>query len=175
MEKTCRRGRRGGFASSMRPPTRPRKKNLKVAAGTQRRPSPQLQFENRQAHPRRCDRRCVPRCAFTGSMAGPIWHRGDQGKHRSRTPNSQTGITTFWLCGDHICEQHVHNIDHRQLDHAGPSGQVLGHGCPSAIGGQIGRNLGQFCWLNTNMPTVSVATPIAGQVKRGMVLYQRSP
>src|SRR5258708_14562187 len=41
---------------------------------------------------------------------GPIWHRGDQGSTELER-QIHNWYHYIWLSGDHICEQHVHNLD----------------------------------------------------------------
>jgi predicted dehydrogenase len=41
---------------------------------------------------------------------GPIWHRGEQGSTELEK-QIRNWYHYIWLCGDHICEQHVHNLD----------------------------------------------------------------
>src|SRR5258708_25275294 len=41
---------------------------------------------------------------------GPIWHRGDQGSTELER-QIRNWYHYIWLSGDHICEQHVHNLD----------------------------------------------------------------
>ena len=41
---------------------------------------------------------------------GPIWHRGDVGSTELER-QIRNWYHYIWLCGDHVCEQHVHNLD----------------------------------------------------------------
>src|SRR5437016_5336362 len=41
---------------------------------------------------------------------GPIWHRGDRGDTELER-QIYNWYHYIWLSGDHICEQHVHNLD----------------------------------------------------------------
>jgi len=41
---------------------------------------------------------------------GPIWHRGDHGD-TDLERQIRNWYHYIWLSGDHICEQHVHNLD----------------------------------------------------------------
>jgi myo-inositol 2-dehydrogenase/D-chiro-inositol 1-dehydrogenase len=84
------------------------KKNLKIAAGTQRRHRPSYIETVKRIHD--------GAIGDVGSLrmywvnGGPIWHRGDQGSTELER-QVRNWYHYIWLCGDHICEQHVHNID----------------------------------------------------------------
>jgi myo-inositol 2-dehydrogenase/D-chiro-inositol 1-dehydrogenase len=85
-----------------------KQKNLKVAAGTQRR--------HRPSYIETVKRIQGGEIGEVGSLrmywvnGGPIWHRGDQGATELEK-QVRNWYHYIWLCGDHICEQHVHNLD----------------------------------------------------------------
>ena len=92
-----------------------KKKNLKVAAGTQRRHRPSYIETINRIHDGMIGDVADVRAYWVNG--GPIWWDGDKARY-----NQKVGETTLekqlnnwyhyiWLCGDHICEQHVHNID----------------------------------------------------------------
>ncbi len=85
-----------------------RKKNLKVAAGTQRRHQKSYIETIKRIHDGDIGDIVTLRAYWVNT--GPIWHRGEKGE----TPLEQQIYNWYhyvWLSGDHICEQHVHNLD----------------------------------------------------------------
>lgn len=83
-------------------------KNLKVAAGTQRRhQAPYIETIKRIKDGAIGDVLALRAYWVNG---GPIWHRGDNGA-TDLEKQIRNWYHYIWLCGDHICEQHVHNID----------------------------------------------------------------
>jgi myo-inositol 2-dehydrogenase/D-chiro-inositol 1-dehydrogenase len=84
------------------------RKNLKVAAGTQRRHRPSYIETIKRIHDGAIGNVIALRVYWVNG--GPIWHRGDQGA-TDLEKQVRNWYHYIWLCGDHICEQHVHNID----------------------------------------------------------------
>lgn len=84
------------------------KKNLKVAAGTQRRHRPSYIQTIKQLHDGKIGDITALRTYWVNG--GPIWHRGDVGS-TDLERQIRNWYHYVWLCGDHICEQHVHNLD----------------------------------------------------------------
>ena len=85
-----------------------KKKGLKVAAGTQRRhQAGYVETVKRLKDGAIGDVTCLRAYWVNG---GPIWHRGDRGA-TALEKQIRNWYHYIWLCGDHICEQHVHNID----------------------------------------------------------------
>ena len=85
-----------------------KKKNLKVAAGTQRRhQAPYIETVKRIQDGAIGDVVAMRAYWVNG---GPIWHRGERGDSEIEQ-QIRNWYHYIWLCGDHICEQHVHNID----------------------------------------------------------------
>jgi len=88
-----------------------KRKNLKVAAGTQRRHRPSYIETVKRIHGGEIGDVTALRAYWVNS--GPIWHRTEQ--EAKATTELERQIRNWyhyiWLCGDHICEQHVHNID----------------------------------------------------------------
>ncbi len=96
-----------------------KEKNLKVAAGTQRRHQAGYIETIKRIHDGAIGDVVTLRVYWVNG--GPIWHYGDPGEPLSHY-GQQVGDTDLdkqlnnwyhyiWLCGDHICEQHVHNLD----------------------------------------------------------------
>lgn len=88
-----------------------KKKNLKVAAGTQRRHQAGYIETIKRIHDGAIGDVTDLRAYWVNS--GPIWHRAEM--EAKATNDLERQIRNWyhyiWLCGDHICEQHVHNID----------------------------------------------------------------
>lgn len=85
-----------------------KKKNLKVAAGTQRRH--QAGYIETIS---RIKDGAIGDISFLRAYwvnGGPIWHRGDKGDSDLER-QVRNWYHYIWLSGDHICEQHVHNLD----------------------------------------------------------------
>ncbi len=85
-----------------------KQKNLKVAAGTQRRHQ-QGYIETIKRIKDGAIGDVVSLRAYWVN-GGPIWHRGDKGANDLER-QIRNWYHYIWLCGDHICEQHVHNLD----------------------------------------------------------------
>jgi myo-inositol 2-dehydrogenase / D-chiro-inositol 1-dehydrogenase len=85
-----------------------KKKNLKVAAGTQRRHRPSYIETIKRIHDGAIGEVVTLRAYWVNG--GPIWHRGEQGSTELEK-QLRNWYHYIWLCGDHICEQHVHDID----------------------------------------------------------------
>lgn len=85
-----------------------KKKNLKVAAGTQRRHRPSYIETIKRIHDGEIGDVTALRVYWVNG--GPIWHRGDHGQ-TDLEKQIRNWYHYIWLCGDHICEQHVHNLD----------------------------------------------------------------
>jgi predicted dehydrogenase len=84
------------------------KKNLKVAAGTQRRHRPSYIEAVKRVQDGAIGNVVALRAYWVNG--GPIWHRGDVGATELEK-QVHNWYHYIWLCGDHVCEQHVHNID----------------------------------------------------------------
>jgi predicted dehydrogenase len=85
-----------------------KKRGLKVAAGTQRRHRPSYIETVKRIHDGAIGEIRDLRAYWVNG--GPIWHRGDHGETELER-QIRNWYHYIWLCGDHICEQHVHNID----------------------------------------------------------------
>ena len=84
------------------------KKGLKVAAGTQRRHQAPYIDTIKRIQDGAIGEVIALRAYWVNG--GPIWHRGDKGES-ALEKQIFNWYHYVWLCGDHICEQHVHNID----------------------------------------------------------------
>lgn len=85
-----------------------KKKNLKVAAGTQRRHQPSYIETIKRIQGGEIGDVITLRAYWVNG--GPIWHRGERG-NSALEKQIYNWYHYIWLSGDHICEQHVHNID----------------------------------------------------------------
>ena len=88
-----------------------KKKNLKVAAGTQRRHQKGYIETVKRIQDGAIGEIAEMRAYWVNG--GPIWHRAAE--EAKATNDLERQIANWyhyiWLCGDHICEQHVHNLD----------------------------------------------------------------
>ncbi|HBB91309.1 MAG TPA: hypothetical protein DC042_06235 [Bacteroidales bacterium] len=86
-------------------------KGLKVAAGTQRRHQAGYIETIKQIHDGAIGDIVALRAYWVNG--GPIWHRAKEEAEAKTEMEKQirNWYHYIWLCGDHICEQHVHNID----------------------------------------------------------------
>ena len=83
-------------------------KGLKVAAGTQRRHQASYVDTVKRIQDGAIGDIVTMRAYWVNG--GPIWHRGDNGS-TALEKQIRNWYHYIWLCGDHICEQHVHNLD----------------------------------------------------------------
>jgi myo-inositol 2-dehydrogenase / D-chiro-inositol 1-dehydrogenase len=83
-------------------------KGLKVAAGTQRRHQAGYIETIKRLQDGAIGDIIMLRAYWVNG--GPIWHRGDHGD-TALERQIRNWYHYIWLCGDHICEQHVHNLD----------------------------------------------------------------
>jgi myo-inositol 2-dehydrogenase / D-chiro-inositol 1-dehydrogenase len=84
------------------------KKGLKVAAGTQRRHQAGYIDTIKRIHDGAIGDVVAMRAYWVNG--GPIWHRGLNGE-TDLEKQINNWYHYIWLSGDHICEQHVHNLD----------------------------------------------------------------
>jgi myo-inositol 2-dehydrogenase / D-chiro-inositol 1-dehydrogenase len=84
------------------------KKGLKVAAGTQRRHQAGYIETIKRIQDGAIGDLSFMRAYWVNN--GPIWHRGERGES-DLEKQIYNWYHYIWLCGDHICEQHVHNLD----------------------------------------------------------------
>ena len=85
-----------------------KQKNLKVAAGTQRRHQAGYIETIKRLKDGAIGDIVTLRAYWVNG--GPIWHRGEQGS-TDLERQIRNWYHYIWLSGDHICEQHVHNLD----------------------------------------------------------------
>lgn len=85
-----------------------KQKGLKVAAGTQRRHQASYIETIKRIQDGAIGDVVTLRAYWVNG--GPIWHRGDHGE-TDLERQIRNWYHYIWLSGDHICEQHVHNLD----------------------------------------------------------------
>jgi myo-inositol 2-dehydrogenase/D-chiro-inositol 1-dehydrogenase len=119
-----------------------KQKGLKVAAGTQRRHQAGYIETIKRIHDGAIgDVRDLRAYWVNG---GPIWHRGDNGSTEMEK-QIRNWYHYIWLCGDHICEQHVHNLDVCNWIMQGHPVKCWGMGARQQLGdksGEIWDNFG---------------------------------
>jgi predicted dehydrogenase len=84
------------------------KNGLGIAAGTQRRHQAGYIETMKQIHDGAIGNIVAARCYWNGSG---IWFRPRQPGMSDVVYQIHNWYHFVWLCGDHICEQHVHNLD----------------------------------------------------------------
>jgi predicted dehydrogenase len=92
------------------------KKNLKVAVGLQRRHQPNYLETVARLHDGAIGDILDMRVYWNGGPVGPKAKRKDLEKSMGRPPTEmeyqvRNWYMFNWLCGDHIVEQHIHNLD----------------------------------------------------------------
>jgi myo-inositol 2-dehydrogenase/D-chiro-inositol 1-dehydrogenase len=85
-----------------------KKKNLAIVAGTQRRHQKGYVETIKKLHDGAVGDVIATRCAWNG---GGIWFHARQPGEKDSTYQIRNWYHFLWLCGDHIVEQHVHNLD----------------------------------------------------------------
>jgi len=113
-----------------------KQKNLKVAAGTQRRHQASY-IETIQRLKDGAIGDIVSLRAYWVN-GGPIWHRGDHGD-TDLERQIRNWYHYIWLSGDHICEQHVHNLDVANWVMGGHPVKCWGQGARQQLGDKSGE------------------------------------
>ncbi len=111
-------------------------KGLKVAAGTQRRHQASYIETIKRIHDGAIGDLTFLRAYWVNG--GPIWHRGEQGESAIEK-QIRNWYHYIWLCGDHICEQHVHNLDVCNWIMKGHPKSCWGMGARQALGNKSGE------------------------------------
>jgi len=139
-----------------------KKKNLKVAAGTQRRhQAGYIETIKRIQDGAIGDVNAMRAYWVNG---GPIWHRGLKGDtDLERQINNWYHY--IWLCGDHICEQHVHNLDVCNWVMEAHPTKAWGMGARQMLGDQPGEIWDNFA-VEFEYPNGVRTASYCGQIKR---------
>ncbi len=113
-----------------------KQKNLKVAAGTQRRHQAGYIETIKRIKDGAIGDVVTLRAYWVNG--GPIWHHGDHGD-TDLERQIRNWYHYIWLCGDHICEQHVHNLDVCNWIMGGHPVKCWGMGARQQLDGQSGE------------------------------------
>ena len=116
-------------------------KGLKVAAGTQRRHQAGYIETIKRIQDGAIGDIVDMRAYWVNG--GPIWHRGDKGDTELER-QIHNWYHYIWLSGDHICEQHVHNLDVCNWVMNDHPIKCWGQGSRQQLGDKSGRDLGQL-------------------------------
>ena len=116
-----------------------KRKNLKVAAGTQRRHQKGYIETIKRIQDGAIGDVTDLRAYWVNG--GPIWHRAEQ--EAKATTDLERQIRNWyhyiWLCGDHVVEQHVHNIDVCNWIMGGHPVKAWGMGARQQLTGKSGE------------------------------------
>lgn len=113
-----------------------KRKNLKVAAGTQRRHQAGYLDTIKRIKDGAIGDIVTLRAYWVNG--GPIWHRGDQGSTELER-QIRNWYHYIWLSGDHVCEQHVHNLDVCNWIMGGHPTKCWGMGARQQLEGKSGE------------------------------------
>jgi predicted dehydrogenase len=113
-----------------------KQKGLKVAAGTQRRHQAAYLDTIKRIKDGAIGDIVTLRAYWVNG--GPIWHRGDQGSTELER-QIRNWYHYIWLCGDHVCEQHVHNLDVCNWIMGGHPTKCWGMGARQQLEGKSGE------------------------------------
>jgi len=91
-------------------------KKLRVAVGLQRHHQPNYIEAMKRIHDGQIGKVVAMRSYWNGGPVGPKMRRADLEKKLGRPPTEmeyqiRNWYNFVWTCGDHICEQHIHNLD----------------------------------------------------------------
>ena len=139
-----------------------RKKGLKVAAGTQRRHQAGYIETIKRIHDGEIGDVTALRAYWVNG--GPIWHRGEKGDSEMEK-QIRNWYHYIWLCGDHICEQHVHNIDVCNWIMNGHPVKAWGMGARQQLGDKSGEIWDNFA-VEYEYPNGVRLASYCGQIKR---------
>ena len=138
------------------------KKGLKVAAGTQRRHQAGYVETIKRIQDGAIGDIVMLRAYWVNG--GPIWHRGDHGD-TALERQIRNWYHYIWLCGDHICEQHVHNLDVCNWVMNGHPTKCWGQGSRQQLGSQSGEIWDNFD-VEYDYPNGAKMFSYCGQIKR---------
>jgi predicted dehydrogenase len=137
-------------------------KNLKVAAGTQRRHQAGYRETIKRIKDGAIGDVLTLRAYWVNG--GPIWHRGDQGSTELER-QIRNWYHYIWLCGDHICEQHVHNLDVCNWIMGDHPKSCWGMGARQQLNGKSGEIWDNFA-VEYEYPNGARMYSYCGQIKR---------
>jgi len=137
-------------------------KNLKVAAGTQRRHQASYIETIKRIKDGAIGDVVALRVYWVNG--GPIWHRGEHGS-TDLERQIRNWYHYIWLSGDHICEQHVHNLDVANWVMGGHPAKCWGMGARQQLEGKSGEIWDNFA-LEYEYPGGAHMFAYCGQVQR---------
>jgi len=100
-------------------------KKLGITCGTQRRHATSYMETMKQIHAGAIGELVGGQCYWNG---GGIWYRGPADGMSELEWQCHNWFHWTWLCGDQVCEQHIHNIDIINWCFQGPPAKFLGMG-----------------------------------------------
>jgi predicted dehydrogenase len=139
-----------------------KEKNLKVAAGTQRRHQAGYIETIKRLKEGAIGDIVTLRAYWVNG--GPIWHRGDQGSTELER-QVRNWYHYIWLSGDHICEQHVHNLDVCNWIVGDHPTKCWGMGARQQLEGKSGEIWDNFA-VEYEYPNGARMYSYCGQIKR---------
>jgi predicted dehydrogenase len=113
-----------------------KQKGLHIAAGTQRRHQAGYLETIQRLQDGAIGEIINLRAYWNG---GAIWHRGYDASKSEMENQVHNWYHYVWLCGDHICEQHVHNLDVCNWILNGHPLKAYGMGGRQALGNKTGH------------------------------------
>jgi predicted dehydrogenase len=102
-----------------------KQKRLAIGTGTQRRHTNSFQAVMQRVRDGAIGEITGGQCYWLG---GALWHRGRKPEWTEMEYQVRNWYYFNWLCGDHIVEQHIHNIDVINWAFDGPPVKALGMG-----------------------------------------------
>jgi predicted dehydrogenase len=139
-----------------------KQKGLKVAAGTQRRHQAGYLDTIKRIKDGAIGDIVTLRAYWVNG--GPIWHRGDQGS-TDLERQIRNWYHYIWLSGDHVCEQHVHNLDVCNWIMGGHPTKCWGMGARQQLEGKSGEIWDNFAMEYEYANGVRMYS-YCGQIKR---------
>jgi predicted dehydrogenase len=139
-----------------------KQKNLKVAAGTQRRHQAGYLDTIKRIKDGAIGDIVTLRAYWVNG--GPIWHRGDQGSTELER-QIRNWYHYIWLSGDHVCEQHVHNLDVCNWIMGGHPTKCWGMGARQQLDGKSGEIWDNFA-MEYEYPNGVRMYSYCGQINR---------
>jgi len=108
-------------------------KKLSVVAGTQRRHNPQYQQIIERIHNGQIGDLVAGQCYWNTDdlwveRAAENWEKYQKGEYSEMEWQIRNWLFTVWMSGDHIVEQHVHNLDIMNWAFGGPPVRCMGMG-----------------------------------------------
>lgn len=137
-------------------------KNLKVAAGTQRRHQTGYIETIKRLKDGAIGDIVTLRAYWVNG--GPIWHHGDNGSTELER-QVRNWYHYIWLSGDHICEQHVHNLDVCNWIVGDHPTKCWGMGARQQLDGKSGEIWDNFA-VEYEYPNGARMYSYCGQIKR---------